>query len=124
MTPVDNLRVGHFICVSGDKRIADSYSDGEPYQIMAIDLPFMALMTRDGTVNGIDTRVYALKRVSKRYWLAFIDMPSRHDQSGDNEDIDDYPRCIRCGERLTQSFIDNEWRHFCRACNRDYDLVT
>lgn len=118
MTPVDDLRVRQFVCVCDDRRVTDSSSDGEPYQIMAIDLPFMALMARDGTVNGIDTRVYSLKRVSKRYWNAFVNMPSHTVAE------DDYPRCIRCGERLVQSFISNKWRYYCRACNQDYDLVT
>lgn len=121
MTPVDDLCVGQYVCVSGDKRVTDGCATGEPYKIVAIDLPFIALLNRRGAIDGIDTRVYALKRVSKRYWNVFVGADYHEDEHVAD---DNYPRCVRCGERLVQRSVTGKWHYYCRQCDVSFDEVT
>lgn len=127
-TPVDSLRVGQYVCVSGDKRVVDGCAAGEPYRIIAIDLPFIALLNRRGAVDGIDTRVYALKRVSKRYWNVFVGTEYQEDEHNafdkDTNADTSYPRCVRCGDRLVQRSMMGKWHYYCRQCDVSFDEVT
>ena len=129
MTPIDSLKVGHWVAVVRDKTIPEglppevkiSYS-GQPVNIVAVSLPFLAVF--DGEkIDAIDVREYEVQRVSNRYVKAMLMKPPESSQDGP-EGKTDPNACPRCGERLVQRLTQRkesqgEWRAFCANCKLD-----
>lgn len=143
-TAVDDLKVGMWITVIeylgeddisifGRKRTREF--PGDPFRIMEISLPFLAVS--DGReVRGLDVRFWAVQKVSEEYAAAMLGGPSTVDLPESHRFIRPKPRkrkkrkvelstdpraCPRCGERmrLIQRQSDVTTHKRCPRC--DYD---
>ena len=114
MTPVDDLNVGQWITVIGHE-IIDMYG-GMPFEIRAIDLPFIAVRDASGKVGAIDARVTEMKVMSAAYVDAF--RPGLDTDACRRTEATPLGNCDRCGQRLIQRLVDRKWVNFCRDCER------
>jgi hypothetical protein len=138
MTPPDDLKPG--MCVAlvrikeedaapqspffflGEERSATKRLDGRPLEILAINLPFVAVT--DGRRRfAIDLRQYDVQKLSRAYVQSFWDddaastKPGRQRRKAKRNEKPDPSYCQRCGERLIQLLIPGAgWQIVCRQC--------
>lgn len=70
-TPIENLRIGHYVAIVGikgkiKKHVAPVWS-GEPFRIENFSLPFVAVKNFRGEVFALDARQYDFQRLSRGY---------------------------------------------------------
>lgn len=129
MTPIDDLNVGDFVAVVGCKRLPvnawgqpiEGEYHGKPYRILEICLPFLCVAEGEH-VTTIDVRQWEVQRVSKRYakLMESVGPRSRRQRKKDKPD----PRnCPRCGCRMRQEHLNDNWRLICPECKWDGGLV-
>lgn len=138
-TPIDSLKIGDWIAVTGDKHVDDAspyyrpvpdYS-GIPFEIVAISPPFIAVMPHgDFGVRSLDARRWDVQRVDKRYVEAYrkraegpMATPARRRQARRKKKREkpDLRDCPRCGERCVQRHHtpSNSWHLVCQQCGLD-----
>ena len=135
MTPIENLKRGHFIAVVSDKHSKpDDESmwfyrskpdmNGHPLEILSICLPFISVQDANGTVSSIDVRRWGVRRLSKRYVYSMLpacktrlatSIPTKrkHKQKPGPND------CPRCSTRMIQrrkEGLNEHWQRVCRNC--------
>lgn len=153
MISPDDLKVKQWVVITRDYndqlkefndrpfivRSEDSLVDGTPLQILAINLPFLAVT--DGIIRkSIDVRhvdlkkanrkyVDLMKRKRKKYQLDFSDAQNFcNNHIIDHVDEDEIKKekkrkddmrgkCPECGEKLVNKRTESgEWIMFCREC--------
>lgn len=133
-TPIDDLHVGQWIAVVGDKvepepnMFGYAYRrdvvSGQPLQIIAISLPFLAV-TNGHMRFAIDVREFDVKLLHRKY----VEMMKGHwiDEEHSREGVAEKPKpeptkstegmCPVCGDRLIRRLGDDRcWHLFCREC--------
>lgn len=131
MTHVENIRPGDWVLLVGNrcKVCGGDHEEhvGVPYQVLAVELPFLLLLRPDGVASGLDVREWSVKRVGSRrrpgrYVRAWYDANVGCEEGRDSERATDgHPRCVRCGERLRQALVQREWRWRCPRDGCGYD---
>lgn len=131
MTHVENIHPGDWVLIIGNrcKVCGGDHEDhtGVPYQVLAVELPFLLLSRPDGLASGLDTREWRVKRVGSRrrpgryVQMWFAANTERKELLEADRATDGHLRCVRCGERLRQALVKREWRWRCPNDGCGYD---
>lgn len=127
MTHVENIHEGDWVLIVGHtcKMCGQDHEDytGTPFQVIAFELPFLLLKFPNGHSSGLDTREWKVKKIgTRRRPGRYVDawFKTNTDES-EEQSSDDYPRCVKCGERLRQMQVKRKWRWRCPAEGCGYD---
>jgi len=89
MTPIDDIRVGMWIAVCGNKHNSDACDFlGKPMEVLAVSLPWLCVTGP----RSIDLRCWEVQRVTPQYVRAMQGAKYRRKQ----RPVDDPSRCPRC----------------------------
>lgn len=137
MTPIDDLHVGQWIAVVGEKKeepdcnpfslFRPSKRDmvtGQPLQIVALSLPFIAVT--DGHRRfPLDVREVEVKKLHRKYVQSMKARQKDWEPEGfavpepekaKEESTGKHGLCPMCGDRLIQRKSQGDWFLACREC--------
>lgn len=127
MTPVENLKIGNFVAVvrsrGTEARAEEMWSrpqvryDGEPLEVQAISLPFMAVSNSDGDIFSLDMRDVEVQKLNHRYVAWMQEATGRMEFRESSGRPESHDGCPRCGGMLRQRLTaDRQWRNICSEC--------
>jgi len=123
MTPIDDLRVGQWIAVCSDRMTKgrERYASftGEPCEIVAISLPFIAVwIPRPGRGDTIDVRRYGVVRLDRKYVRVMLQMPLEDSpKDEDHEEQEQESLCPICGHKLSQRMVAGDGDELALHCS-------
>lgn len=92
--------------------------DGYPFKIVALEFPFILCERHDPTPTCIDFRVMQIKVCCPKYAAAYWRSLGGEKSKSHSETLkEDWPRCVRCGERLRERKEKEGWKDFCPNCD-------
>lgn len=139
-TPIDDLKPGDFIAITGIKKVSYDWTGspvehsfhGIPAKVIEISLPFIAVEQRD-KIGSIDVRLHEVQRVTQRYAdfmlsgkksLKLTRTEKRKRTQEAKKIAEEQGLCPRCGDKMIQKFLtDKQWHRFCRRCGFDGGLA-
>jgi hypothetical protein len=117
MTPVENLKVGHWVAIVDCKvrRRQEFPIDGRPWQVASISLPFVCLA--DGQyMFSLDVRSYDLQRLTTHYVKRIIDTSQCPHSPEHPTEPASRGLCPLCGTKLAEVLSGGMWMFTCRQC--------
>ena len=145
MTAIDDLHVGNWIAVTGDRDDTDTTSypypvyrpeprfTGEPVKILAISLPFLCIyLPKCGMADTLDVRRVNVTKLHRTYVRRMLEYPTVEAQeAGDVHWSDDQAKplpgqdsenkrpCPMCGGPMIERSVAGDsrgWHLFCKEC--------
>lgn len=137
MNAVDDLHVGNWIALSGDKHEPSQshwfgppppsiHYSGEPCQIIAISLPFLCVwLPKHDKADTIDVRRYNVVKLHRTYVRRMLELPTltvpnlTDDVSAELIDEGGDGLCPNCGHSLRERMIAGDeigWHLHCIEC--------
>ncbi len=107
--------------------------DGQPLEVLAVDLPFVMVKALSGAVSSVDIRYYRLMKCYKKYVQAAIDETENRRMSPVQErrivgkrrkkikEKKEPRACPRCGTKMIERKTEGlgGWRKVCPECGLD-----
>lgn len=141
MVRFENLHKGEYISVVGylkdlpehpwgwSNPLAGAFN-GQPFQILELSYPFIAVRNNQNEKSSLDFRFFELNKVSKQYADCFNHQPAvRQETFGKTEKVRKKKRrrpdpslCPRCCGRMIQRLFVKpvvEWHKYCQECGLD-----
>lgn len=122
--PLDSIRRGDFLVIVRsrldesrtlwDGSIQHRNYDGMPMRVLHVELPFIVVQHERG-IQPVDARIWDFHRVSRKYANAAAAAGALHKRKRRTK-LDERS-CPRCGCRLQQRYIADQWCIFCPNCS-------
>ena len=138
----EDLKKGHYIVITGLKnqeepepfgmfpfpRQKPSFN-GEPLQVIAVDLPFISITDVRGRVGALDFREVEIRKVTTHYADSFYTAvhTNRNEfavatqkRPRKKKEKPDPRNCPNCGTRRVERLVGNgQWSVVCPNCGKD-----